>query len=47
MATVVAIHNLLEPSTDIGNRLVHAAAQFWFNCVRLATMRFFAVSSRR
>ncbi len=40
MVTVVAIHNLLEPSTDVGNRLVHAAAQFCFNCVQLGHHAF-------
>ena len=40
MVTVVAIHNLLEPSTDGGNRLVHAAAQFCFNCVQLGHHAF-------
>jgi hypothetical protein len=35
MVTVIAVHNLSEPCTDVGNRLVHAAAQFCFNCVQL------------
>jgi hypothetical protein len=42
MVAVIAVHNLLEPSTDVGNRLVHAAAQFLIAC-SFATMRFFAV----
>ena len=40
MVSVVAVHNLLEPSTDVGNRLVHAAAQFCFNCVQLCHYAF-------
>jgi hypothetical protein len=31
MVTVIAVYNLSEPCTDVGNRLVHAAAQFCFN----------------
>jgi hypothetical protein len=40
MVTVIAVHNLLEPSTDVDNRLVRAAAQFCFNCVQLCHHAF-------
>ena len=40
MVTVIAVHNLLEPSTDVGNRLVYTAAQFCFNCVQLCHHAF-------
>jgi hypothetical protein len=40
MVTVIAVHNLLEPCTDVGNRLVHAAAQFCFNSVQLCHHAF-------
>ena len=40
MVTVVAVHNLSEPCTDVGNRLVHAAAQFCLNCVQLCHHAF-------
>jgi hypothetical protein len=43
MLTVVAVHNLSEPCTDVGNRLVHAEAQFCLNCVQLCHHAFFAV----
>src|SRR5438132_12630970 len=35
MVAIVAVHNLSEPRTDSGNRLVHAEAQFCFQCVQL------------
>src|SRR5690349_10901630 len=35
MVAVVAVHNLSEPRTDSGNRLLHAEAQLCFKCVQL------------
>ena len=31
MVTVIAVHNLSQPCTDVGHRLVHSEAQFCFN----------------
>jgi hypothetical protein len=35
MVAVIAVHNLSQPCTDVGHRLVHSEAQFCFNCVQL------------
>jgi hypothetical protein len=35
MVAVIAVHNLSQPCTDVGNRLVHSEAQLSFNCVQL------------
>ncbi len=35
MVAVIAVHNLSQPCTDVGHRLVHSEAQFCFNRVQL------------
>jgi hypothetical protein len=35
MVAVIAVHNLSQPCTHLGHRLVHSAAQFCFKCVQL------------
>jgi hypothetical protein len=36
----LAVHNPLQPCADVGNRLVHSVAQFYFNCVQLCHHAF-------
>jgi hypothetical protein len=35
MVAVIAVHNLSQPCTDVGHRLVHSEAQFCFKCMQL------------